>query len=69
MRIIVYGAALTATEGSRGAWLSRTGIAILLRSGIGGSLRGLQSLSRGETQNATFFHPRPSVHGEEPYPT
>jgi hypothetical protein len=28
-------------EGSRRAWLSRTGTAVLLRSGIGGSLRGL----------------------------
>jgi hypothetical protein len=34
--------------GSRRVWLSRTGIAMLLRSGIGGSLRGLQSLPRGD---------------------
>jgi len=28
-------------EGSRRVWLSRTGIVVLLRSDIGGSLRGL----------------------------
>ena len=55
--------------GSRRVWPVRTGVAMLLRGDIGSSYGWLLSSSRGDRCEMLLLRPRPSVHGEEPYPT
>jgi hypothetical protein len=56
------------TSGVKGGWLGHTGVAMFPWGDIGDSFGGPGHSPGVLDAKCNYLHPRPSVHGEEPYP-
>ena len=64
----LYRQLLYVQNGVKGSMAESYGIVGLLGRDFGESLGGSVTPQGWQMRNAIFSHPRPSMHGEEPYP-